>query len=219
LGEVNAVGSGIQTAASDAVKKILGKDDFLKLLITQLKYQDPMEPTDNKDFITQMAQFSSLEQMTNMSSSFEKLAGLQESTLREFSVGQAINLIGRTVSAVLPEAEIKGKINTESAKLYLEADSESSVIETLPQNTVVTVLGKEGTMLQVKLANGTNGYIDGASFTADDSASLVGVVTGMKIVDNLPNVIVNGKIIPLSCIEQVNLASNPQAAGQTAENS
>lgn len=219
MAEVNAVGSGIQTAASDAVKKILGKDDFLKLLITQLKYQDPMEPTDNKDFVAQMAQFSSLEQMTNMSSSFEKLAGMQESTLREFSVGQAINLIGRTVSAVLPEAEIKGKINTESAKLYLEADSESSVIETLPKNTVVTVLGKEGTMLQVKLANGTNGYIDEASFTANDGASLVGVVTGMKIVDNLPNVIVNGKIIPLSYVEQVNLTSNPQAAGQTAGNS
>lgn len=44
----------------------LGKDDFLLLLVTQMKYQDPLEPTDNTEYVTQLAQFSELEYMQNM---------------------------------------------------------------------------------------------------------------------------------------------------------
>lgn len=63
----------------------LGKDDFLKLLVTQLQYQDPLKPQDNQQFMAQMAQFSALEQMQNIA---------QDSTMT-----QAINLIGKNVEA------------------------------------------------------------------------------------------------------------------------
>lgn len=53
----------------------LGKDAFLTLLVTQLRYQDPLDPQDNSAFIAQMAQFSSLEQMQNMSQGFASLQG------------------------------------------------------------------------------------------------------------------------------------------------
>ena len=50
------------------------KDTFIKLFVAQMKNQDPMEPTKNEEYMTQMAQFTSVEQMSNMASSFEKFA-------------------------------------------------------------------------------------------------------------------------------------------------
>jgi len=49
----------------------MGKDDFLKLLVGQLRHQDPMNPMEDKDFMGQMAQFSQLEQMTNVATSLK----------------------------------------------------------------------------------------------------------------------------------------------------
>jgi len=65
-------------SASRAITNELGKDAFLKLLIAQLANQDPMNPMDDREFIAQMAQFSALEQMTNMTKGLESLASLQQ---------------------------------------------------------------------------------------------------------------------------------------------
>ena len=81
----------------------LGKDDFLKLLITQLQNQDPTSPMENTEFIAQMAQFSSLEQMTNMSTEFTKLANMLNS-------GEAVSLLGRSVEVSSGESSISGVV-------------------------------------------------------------------------------------------------------------
>jgi len=79
----------------------LGKDDFLKLLITQLSNQDPTSPMENTEFIAQMAQFSSLEQMTNMSSSFEKMASFINSS-------EAASTLGKTVELNIGDSTVTG---------------------------------------------------------------------------------------------------------------
>jgi flagellar basal-body rod modification protein FlgD len=89
---VGNVDSIINSKTQDSKKKdgnSLGKDDFLKILITQLKYQDPSQPLQDKEFIAQMAQFTSVEQLSNMAS---------EMKLLRQSLGITSDLIGKTVS-------------------------------------------------------------------------------------------------------------------------
>lgn len=71
----------------------LGKSDFLNLLVTQLRYQDPLNPTTDKEFIGQMAQFSALEQMQGLNGSF--------------TATKAFNLIGKNVTASIVDKTTK----------------------------------------------------------------------------------------------------------------
>jgi flagellar basal-body rod modification protein FlgD len=79
---------------------VMGKDQFLKILITQLQNQDPMQPMQDKEFIAQMAQFSSVEQLMNIST---QLTSLNQ------SLGSASSLIGKDItwtdsSTLLPKS-------------------------------------------------------------------------------------------------------------------
>ena len=79
--------SGASSATGNSSTKTnndLGKDDFLQLLVTQLQHQDPLAPMEDKEFISQMAQFTSLEQMKNMNNSVQ--------------ITQATSFIGKQVT-------------------------------------------------------------------------------------------------------------------------
>ncbi len=89
---VTAVSSATDTSVTSTLSGSgsLDKNAFLKLLITQLQYQDPLQPTDDKEFIAQLAQFSSLEQATQLNSQVTSL-GLM------LSSSQALSLVGRNI--------------------------------------------------------------------------------------------------------------------------
>ena len=91
IGSTTSTSSTAPAGKSSLDKAMLGKDDFLKLLVTQLQHQDPMNPVEDKEFIGQMAQFSSLEQITNLSKSMEGLSLASQ-------MSQGVGLIGRDVT-------------------------------------------------------------------------------------------------------------------------
>jgi len=89
----------------------LGQDDFLKLLITQLSYQDPTAPMDDKQFISQMAQFSTLQQMTAMANDFSRLTSMLMGSEASGALGKSVELIeGERIIQGVVQAVTRGEI-------------------------------------------------------------------------------------------------------------
>lgn len=113
----------------------LGKEDFLKLLIIQLRYQDPLSPLGNQEFMAQLAQFSSLEQLQNVNSNLQANFLLTQSLDNSL----ATNLIGKRVIALGNEAYLTGDEGeeitfdlAEDAGVTVEIyDTEGNLVRTL----------------------------------------------------------------------------------------
>jgi len=92
---INAIDTTTSDAQSSAPAKILGKDDFLNMLIAQLQHQDPLNPADSTEFTAQLAQFSSLEQLSNIHDSLKNMEQFQASLTHS----QAVSYIGKEITA------------------------------------------------------------------------------------------------------------------------
>ncbi|MDD7763165.1 MAG: flagellar hook capping FlgD N-terminal domain-containing protein [Selenomonadales bacterium] len=82
---------------NSATNSTLGKDAFLQLLVTQMRYQDPLDPQDNSEYLSQLAQFSALEQMTNVAEGLTNVSTLVDNINTSVLVGQLSNMIGQPV--------------------------------------------------------------------------------------------------------------------------
>lgn len=102
--QVNLFNKSLEIEGRKPTKE-LGKDDFLKLLITQLANQDPTNPMEDTQFIAQMAQFSSLEQMHNMANGFEKMTNMMNNS-------DAVSTLGKTVDIELGADKITGVVES-----------------------------------------------------------------------------------------------------------
>jgi flagellar basal-body rod modification protein FlgD len=96
LASITTASSVSADSASAATEETLGKDAFLRLLITQIRYQDPLSPLDDREFIAQLAQFSSLEQMQEMNAGLGTVQQMSATT-------QALSLVGRQITAQDPD--------------------------------------------------------------------------------------------------------------------
>lgn len=113
---VEAVSANQGTAnqySTGALAKTLGQDAFFKLLITQLRYQNPLEPLQDQEFIAQLATFSTLEQATKLNTQFEKLtASLQDSLFAIASVQQATACLGNVIEYRNGEEICSGRVDS-----------------------------------------------------------------------------------------------------------
>jgi flagellar basal-body rod modification protein FlgD len=131
---VPSVGQVPSTAA--ATNASLQMEDLLKVLTTQLSFQDPMKPMDNQQFMAQMAQFSSLDQTRQTNDSLVTLLQMQ-------SAMQSIGLIGRTVEVEGPSGQVVGAVTTvrfvEGAPAVTVKTSDGQFLADLSLNSVTVV--------------------------------------------------------------------------------
>lgn len=107
----------------------MGMEDFMKILLTQLTYQDPLKPMDNQEFMAQMAQFTALEQSQQVNDKMSVLVANQAAL-------QSIGLIGRTVDLTTTQgAALSGTVSA----LSLSGESPSITVTTSSGATVTGV--------------------------------------------------------------------------------
>ncbi|WP_083996506.1 flagellar hook assembly protein FlgD [Fervidobacterium thailandense] len=215
LMNVNKISNLFSSATERTTKKDMDKEAFLKLLITQLKNQDPLEPMKDRDFIAQMSQLSSLEQIMNMSKSVQTFVDTAAQLYRT----QAVSMIGKTV--VVKTNTITVQNGIPETKVFKVDRPSNIVVRIYDQNGKLVKEQKIGQVdagMQllawdgkdengVKVSDGK--YVfkiirlkeDGTSEEIPSVES--GVVNGVQFEGTKINLVVNSKIYEISEISEI----------------
>ena len=199
----------------------LGKEDFLQLLVAQLQNQDPMNPASNQEFASQLAQYSSLEQMTNMNDHLEEQNTLTEQLGNFLYNGMATDYIGMDVRSVGDQVKLTEDGGDAEIRFLQNEASES---------TVVTIYDAAGTAIRTinmkaqpygdlsltwdgrdDLGNEMSEdiyYYDVVANDYDGNAIETleytqGTVQGVRYVDGSAMLVVDGVTVPLSGVYDV----------------
>ena len=206
-------GTATSAAATSSAKGILGKDDFLKMMIAQLKHQDPLNPMDGTAFTAQLAQFSSLEQLQNINTQLSAFTKQQQS----LGNTQAVNLIGKDVLARGSSLSADGSPVTLSYSLG--ADTASGQVQIYDSNgMLVDTLNfknqKQGlnsiTWNCPSSAKGTYSFavsaLDNSGKAVSADTLVQGTVTGVNYRDSATYLNVGGREIGFSDVISVKQA-------------
>jgi len=210
----------------------LGKDDFIKLMSAQMKHQDPFSPVKNEEMAAQLAQFSSLEQMTNVNQNLEKMAAAQKPTENVL----AASLIGKRVMTDSSRF-LMAKGQQPELKFELPNDGENVTVSVVDAKGEVIRDYELGTMAKgpqaIRWDGKNNKNLDatpgeftyrvnandgqGVPMTIDNSTS--GLVSGVVFESGKAQLLVDGKKIPMEAIGRIELdqpAAAPAAASAAA---
>ena len=210
------------TITESVQKEDLGRDAFLRLLTVQLQNQDPMEPVKNEDFVAQLSQFSSLEQLTSIN---EAVSGKEETealggVMMAVESNTAVSLIGKSVEVPTDILSYTGQGNVEvgynlggpANRVDLEIfDDGGNLVRTLvdhsPEegNNKLVWDGENDT--GQNLSAGSYYFVpkavNGAGNAVTIQAQMQGKVTGVRYAEGKPILIMDGGEAPLSGVARI----------------
>lgn len=203
--------STTSTQSQASSTKSVGKDEFMKLLLAQLKNQDPLKPMDGTDFAAQLAQFSSLEQLMNLNTTL-KTQSVNQMTL---GYSQSVNMIGKeavansgnTVTANGQTTELNYRLAKDAQSVTISImDKNGNLIKTWDESAKTAGMNS-ATWDSSGVAKGDYTYqiaardSSGAPVTAETMTT--GVVTAVHFRSNQILVTLNGREVPLSYIIEI----------------
>jgi flagellar basal-body rod modification protein FlgD len=208
------------SATATKGKSALGKDDFLKLLIVQLQNQDPMDPMKGTEFATQLAQFSSVEQLSNISSSLTESISANQVMTQSINNALAATMIGKTVKASSNSFNVagSGEMNlgfnlakdaaTVTVKVY---DDSGTLVRTMTVDgakkgdgtAVWDGLDKNGRQVAAGTYSFSVEAVDAAKTSITATAFVKGTITGIRFKSEGTVFVVDGVEIPLSQIIEI----------------
>lgn len=217
---VSSVTTSTGTSTQTSSTSELGKDDFLQLLVTKLQYQDPLNPMDDEDFVAQLAQYSSLEQLSNISDAIEESNQLSYLQMQSINNTMASDLIGKEVTAVYNGVYIEGgqpaniSFTLDEAVSEIEftiRDYDGNVVATFSSENLTSGVNTvqwdgrdnlgnmvdDGYYYVEATATDTNGE------TLDPDLSITGIVNSIVYRDGTAYVRINDMDIPLGDIMEI----------------
>lgn len=216
---INDVTYSDQTSQSAERGNEIGRDEFLKLLIAQLSYQDPLSPVESTEFTAQLSRFSQLEQMVNLNEKLDDLL-LYQSSINSW---QGVGMIDKEVDALSDRVELKegvpGKIGyhleNDCARVTVQVfDASGKLVRTLDEGArskgeyLIEWDGKSesGTAMPdgrytVTVTAGEEGDSDGVT------TFIRGVVTGVSFEETIPLLLIGHEKIPFASVMQIRSAA------------
>ncbi|HPD20849.1 MAG: flagellar hook assembly protein FlgD [Desulfomonilia bacterium] len=201
-------------STSEAVKS-LGKNDFLKLLVKQLQYQDPLNPVENTDFTAQLAQFTTLETLSNIDENITQLGILQNSinNMNAMSfIGKQVNAKGNILNYTGSDLNIDFSLDALAAEVRVKIFAEDgTLVRTIERENV-----QEGNVQFVWDGTDHNGervsegryrfFVQAADYEGNavgTTSYAAGVVTGIRYDKGITYLIIGNKEVNIADIDKI----------------
>jgi len=212
---IQSVANSATSTTTTKTKDIMGKDDFMKMLLAQLKNQDPLNPMDGKDFAVQLAQFTELEKLTNLNETMDSLPAY----FKSFNNAQMVGMIGNDAVAKGNVISVTGAvtnvvfslpsdIQSGAVKIYNENGLQVDSVEIGSKKTGINTITWNSEAVNQGNYTFEVSAVDNSGNPVTADTLISGIVTGASFKNDAAYLTINGQEVAFSTVTAINKSNN-----------